>query len=1529
MNKTLRVLHVEDQERDALLIARHLTNAGYQLKSERVDTAEAMRTALETEAWDIILCDYSMPHFDALRALRVRKDMEVDTPLIIISGTIGEAVAVESMLAGANDYLMKDNLIRLVPAIERELHDAINRRKAREADEKLIEMKNDLQSAVNGYERVLDNSLDVICSIDEEGRFAAVSNASREIWGYEPEELIGKLYMDLVHPDDQAITAQAATEIMAGISVRNFENRYFHRDGRIIPVMWSARWLDSEKTIFAVARDITESKQAALALTESEERLRLVLDGLGAEVFVGLMDTDGVLLLVNRPALEAAALRAEDVLGQPCQDTYWWVYSDDVRRRLSEAIERAARGEASRYDEQIRVAEGELVWIDFTVQPLRDEAGKIVFIVPSAVVITERKLAEATLRKSEERLRLLFEQMRDGFYYSTPDGHLLDINPAMVEMFGYSSREEMLKVDILRDLYFSPEERKSRKLDEGKDESEVYRMRRKDGSAIWVEDRGQYKYDEDGTVAFHQGILRDVTERKLAEERLIQSEERYRDLIENAYDMIFVRDMDGNITSINAAGEKLTGYTREELLQMNMQQIVVPEDWGQVQEIIAGLLAGLEETSSEMDICRKDGDRRTLEVNRTLMYRAGVPVGVQGIARDITERKRIEEAMRESEERYRLLFAHNPFPMWVYDLETFKFLAVNDAATFFYGYSSDEFLRMSIKDIRPETDISALVADVSKADGVIEGPAHWQHRRKDGTLIDVEITSHELTFGGRDSRLVLANDITVRKRAEEKLVRSEERYRDLVENAHDIIYSHDLAGNYTSINAACEQIIGYTREEALKLNLVDTVPPGQLEKAKEMIGRKLKGEETTAYELDILAKDGRIVTVEVNSKLVSEGGVPVGIQGIARDVTERKAAREELEQSSALLRIAGQAAHLGGWKLELPERTLTWSDENCIIHDVQPGYIPTLDEGIASYYPEHRAHVLNCVDSCAENGTPYDFELPIVTAKGRHIWIRSIGEAVRDTDGKIVRLQGAIQDITDRKKGEEALRQKDSLIRIAGEVTRTGGWAIEVLTQQLFWTDEVFDILEFPRGEIPELGVALELCPQPGRDTVVAGLEACSKDGIPLDIEVEIDTASGRRIWVRICAEADRKANGTIERIHGAFQDISDRKQTEEQLRQSQKLESIGRLAGGIAHDFNNMLTAINGYSDLTLRKMKADDPLRRNIEEVKKAGERSAALTNQLLAFSRQQILQPEVVYINRIITETSSLLERMIGEDVELITRLHPKTGQVKVDPVQLTQIIMNLAVNARDAMPRGGKLTFETSNVFLDQEYTNQHRYVLPGAYVKLTVSDNGSGMDAETRQHIFEPFFTTKAKGEGTGLGLAMVYGVVKQSGGHIMVYSEPGIGTTFTIYLPRVMEASEEVEAAEVSDELPKGTETILLVEDEEAVRSLTRQILEMCGYTVLEAANGKDALVVCENNPGRIDLLMTDVVMPEMGGRELAEKVSLRWPEMPVLFASGYTDDAIVRHGVIAEKANFIQKPFNMEDLAHKIRSVLDESMAR
>jgi len=381
--------------------------------------------------------------------------------------------------------------------------------------------------------------------------------------------------------------------------------------------------------------------------------------------------------------------------------------------------------------------------------------------------------------------------------------------------------------------------------------------------------------------------------------------------------------------------------------------------------------------------------------------------------------------------------------------------------------------------------------------------------------------------------------------------------------------------------------------------------------------------------------------------------------------------------------------------------------------------------------------------------------------------------------------------------------------------------------------------------------------------------------------------------------------------------------QSQEQLRQAQKMEAVGRLAGGVAHDFNNVLSVIIGYGDLLLQDLRPADPMRAEVEEIRKAGQRAAGLTRQLLMFSRQQVVEPRVIDLHEVLTSMDKMLQRILGEDVELVSMPPKAAGRVKADPSHIEQVILNLVVNARDAMPTGGKLTLETANVVLDEDYARSHLPAKAGPYVMLAVSDTGVGMDRETQARIFEPFFTTKDIGTGTGLGLSTVFGIVQQSGGNIWVYSEPGKGTTFKVYLPRV---DDDVDAPKphVAPATLRGTETILLVEDEEQVRTVVVNILRRQGYRVFPAQHAGEALLLCESYPEAIDLLITDVVMPQMSGPELARRLARTRPGMKVLCMSGYTDDSIVRHGVLESGVAFLQKPVTPATLASKVREILD-----
>lgn len=794
----------------------------------------------------------------------------------------------------------------------------------------------------------------------------------------------------------------------------------------------------------------------------------------------------------------------------------------------------------------------------------------------------------------------------------------------------------------------------------------AFRVIRPDGTIRHLIDRG-YATAVDGVLKRVLGTTQDYSELRAAELACGMATEQQTALLDNLPDLIFLKDLDSRFIFVNEPLARIFGVTPKEMSGKTDFDFFSAE---QARRHVADdkiALASGDRVVVEAHVVNALGEPSWIETT-TKPYRnaSGEFGGIVGITRDVTVRYEAAEQLRASARHYQLLFDRNPLPMWVFDAETRRFITVNDAAVAHYGYDREQFLTMTIDDIRPPEELSTFLDHVPTAVELPAANGSFVHLTRDGRRIDTVVIADTIVMNGRSARLVLARDVTLERSAVRALQESEERYRTL--------FVESLAGNFVS---------------TVEGELLDCNPTFA----------RMMGYDTPA---------------------------------------------EACEHPT----------------------TVYYDD-------------PTTRLGFLS----------------------------------------------------LVRTQKRIE------LHEQALRRRD-------------GSTLQIL------------------------------------ENVIGHFDA----------------------------------SGELTEIHGFVIDVTDRRRLEADLRHAQKLQAVGQLAGGIAHDFNNLLTAMKLHGEFVLDDMDESDPHRADILEMQLAADRATMLTKQLLAFSRKQLLTPKVVSANSVIEGMAPMVRRLIGEDVEVCIVLDPAAGSVMADAGQIEQVVLNLAVNARDAMSHGGKFTIATGIMILDPARAGLAE--LPaGSYVSIIANDSGSGMTPEVLAHIFEPFFSTKEQGKGTGLGLAMVYGIVKQSGGHIWVNSVPGVGTSFEILLPRVNDLPSE---APVKPSAPRGTETILVVEDDLAVQALTSRLLERQGYTVIVASNGNDALLRVAEDVDAIALVVTDVVMPSMSGGELAARLEETNPDLAVLFVSGYTDDVIVRRGLLDASASFLQKPFTATSLARAVRDALD-----
>jgi len=951
--------------------------------------------------------------------------------------------------------------------------------------------------------------------------------------------------------------------------------------------------------------------------------------------------------------------------------------------------------------------------------------------------------------------------------------------------------------------------------------------------------------------------------------------------------------------------------------------------------------------------------------------------------------------LSESGEHYRSILQMAIDGIWIVDTEG-CLLQVNDSYCRTSGYREQELLGMRIFDLEATEKADGIIARIQKVRTQGEARFESRHRRKDGSVYDVEVSlQYRHVKGGQ--LVVFIHDITERKFKEGaahqadlllQLVNSHSDIRTCMSaltaslqtwsgceavgirlpDGDDYPYfetrgfpprfvqaetklcacgpdgkvMRDAAGN-SVLDCMCDNLLCgrfdparpfFTSRGSFWSNQATALPAGTaLSDRQACIHNRCtdEGNESVAL-IPMHAGDQIIGLLKVSDKRQGRftPAVISIMEGMADNVAltlVRRKAEDELHKSENLFRTLVNT---------IPD--LIW------LKDADGVYL-SCNAKFESFFGAKVADILGKTDYdfvtkkqadffrendrkvIAADGPNSNEEWVTFAADGCRVLLYTTKIPMKDTEGRLIGVLGIGRDITKLKLAEEAMGESESRLRYALEGTNDGLWDVQFKSGKTYLSPRSCRILGYGEDEIGEIMSVLSDLVHPDDLQLTGERLQAHIDGRATIFEVEqrLRTKSGGWKWIHTRGKVvERDVDGAALRITGTHSDINDKKILESQLQQAQKMESVGQLAGGVAHDFNNMLGVIIGYSEMALMELEPSQPVYTNLIEIRSAAERSADLTRQLLAFARKQTITPKVIDLNDTVTEMLKMLQRLIGEQINL--NWHPAQGVwlIKVDPSQVDQILANLCVNARDAITGVGRITIETGNSSLDANYCSTHSYAEPGEYVRLAVSDDGCGMDKETEVHIFEPFYTTKGIGEGTGLGLATVYGIVKQNGGFINVDSEPGQGTTFTIYLPRHIPEGEHAKQEDVVEPLLHGNETVLVVEDEPAILMMAAMVLERQGYTVLTAGTAGDAIRLFKERDGRIHLLMTDVVMPDMNGRDLVKKLQELHPLLRCLFMSGYTADVISPHGVLDEGVHFIQKPFSLTDLAKKVREVLD-----
>jgi PAS domain S-box-containing protein len=1324
-----------------------------------------------------------------------------------------------------------------------------------------------------------------------------------EIFGYPREELVTLTWTAITHPEDIERDVAQFNLILEGMSEGySLDKRFIRKDGSVIHGSISVCCVRKpDRTInyfVALVQDITDRKQAETLLQESFELFSSVVTA--AHDGIILQERSGKIVVWNEAAEKIFGVTAFEAIGQTSTGYNWKTYKEDGTL-LSGAEHPSMLAFASGKPSlntimKVEREPGDSSWIIVNANPLfKGEDSHPYAVVITITDITEQKSSEDALQKSEDKFRTLTENAPVGIYLTDPNGYCLYTNRSWREMSGLTEDEAIGKG---WEKALHPEDRESiadkwyRSVQSGGHWGYEYRFIAPTWKITWVYGNAFPLKNSTGEITEYIGTNINITKRKLTEEILEKSELKYRLLVHNLPAGLVVHNSDTTINLSNSMASTLLGLTDDQMrgkaaidpawcfLQGN--GTTMPLDQYPVNAVLA---SGKPIQNQVLGICRPDlAEPVWVQCNAyPVTESSGQVIQVVVTFTDITGQKRIEEAINK-----RLVALTRPM----------------DSG----GVTFEELFNID--------DVQRLQDEFARATGVASIITH-----PDGT---------PLTAPSNFTRL--CNDI-IRKTEKgcANCFKSDAalgRYNPDGPNIRPCL-SGGLWDAGAGISVGGQHIanwlIGQVRDEtqteenmAVYASEIGVNEAYFLEAFREVPSMSLKQFEHVAQALFILANQLSTSAYQ-------------NIQQ-ARFINERKQAENDLKKSEALFRMLVNTIPDLIWLKDTEGVYLSCNTmferffgakEAAIIGKTDYDFV---DKELADFFREHDLKAVAA-------GRPSSNEEQITFADNGHKAILYTTKTpMFGTDGKLIGILGIGRDISERKQSENQLLSLAQRLQLATSSARLGIWDWSVKDNSMVWDDLMFELYGLTRESFPSsIDAWMNGLHPEDKESAIAECQAALNGEKEFDTEFRVLHPDGTVKHIKGKGLVLRGADGNAERMLGINYDITEAKHAEEekykleaQLQQAQKMESVGRLAGGVAHDFNNMLGAILGYAEVAQDEVDSAQPIHGYLEEIRKAAARSADLTRQLLAFARKQTVSPKAIDLNDTVTNMLKMLQRLIGEDIHLTWQPSPDQCQIKMDPSQVDQILANLCVNARDAIEDTGQITIETGTCSIDADYCAANLEATPGDYVRLVVSDNGKGMDRDTLTHVFEPFYTTKEMGKGTGLGLATVYGAVKQNNGFINLYSEPGKGTTFSLYLPYYAGDTIRKQAEGEAEAVPRGQETILLVEDDAAMLDITAIRLVKKGYIVLKADSPGQAMELAREHHGAIHLLMTDVIMPEMNGRDLARSILTIHPGMKRLFMSGYTADIIARHGVLDEGVHFIQKPFSQADIAAMVREVLD-----